>query len=429
MQLNKTKLSDTQVQLVISADASDLKPFKEAALRKLSKNIKLAGFRQGKAPLSLVEKNVDQQALQAEFLDKAMTDLYAEAATKKKINPVTRPEVTVKKFVPFTTLEFEVKTHIIGNIKLANYKLIKLAKPEASVTAADVNEVIESLKTRIAEKKEVKRAAKQNDQTWIDFKGIDEKGQPVNGADGKDYPLLLGSNTFIPGFEDNIVGMKQKDKKTFTLTFPKDYGVKALADKKVTFSVSLNKIEEVVKPKLDDDFAAKVGPFKSVKELKEDIEKQLMHERQHEVTRKYHDDLIKKIVDKSSVAIPEPLVRQQVTYLLDDLNKNLTYRGQSYEDYLKSENMSEDDHKNKVLSPQAELQVKTGLILNKIAEAESLEVSPEELEIRIQMLKGQYKDAAMQSELDKPENRQDIASRILTEKVLHKLEQYANSVK
>lgn len=427
MHTELTTISETKVKLIIKATAEDLAPYKNHVLTKLSKQVKLPGFRNGKAPIAMVEKNVDQNLLQTEFLDLAMTELYSKAAAREKIRPFSRPEVTVKKFVPFSILDFDIVTDVIGKVKLADYKKIKLAKAKAEVAAKDVNDVIDSLKVRVAEKKEVDRAAKKTDEVWIDFKGVDMKDQPISGADGKDYPLVIGSNTFIPGFEDNVIGLKRGDEKTFTLTFPKDYGVKALADKKVKFTVNVKKVQEVVEPKLDDEFAAKVGPFKTLKDLKDDIKKQLGIEKQNEVDKQYANDLIEKIAGKSTVAIPDIMIDQQAGHNLEEFKRNLTYRGQTYDEFLKSENTTEEKYKAEVLAPQAEKQVKTSLVLAEIADAENLQITPEELEIRIQMLKGQYQDPQMQEELDKPENRQDIASRMLTEKVLDNLERYANS--
>jgi trigger factor len=277
----------------------------------------------------------------------------------------------------------------------------------------------------MSEKKDVDRAAAADDQVWIDFKGVNEKGEPVNGADGKDYPIILGSNTFIPGFEDNVVGMSVGEEKSFTLTFPKDYGVKALANKKVTFTVTVTKVQEVIEPKVDDEFAAKAGPFKTVKELKEDIKKQVQSERQYEADRNFEAELIRQISQKTSVALPQVLIEEQIERYLRELKQNVAYRGMTWQEYLEAEGMSEEDYKQNVVQPQAEERLKASLVLAEIAEKEGLEVTPEELEVRMQILKGQYQDAAMQTELEKPEARRDIAARMLTEKTIARLIDYA----
>lgn len=425
MNVQPQKISDTRSKLTVSASQNDLEPIKQQVLQHLAKDIKLPGFRSGKAPLALVEKNVDSATLQSEFLQTALESLYVSAINQERLRVVDQPEIAIAKFVPFTQLEFTAEVDIIGQIKLPDYKKIKKTKPTVKITDKDVEEVVASLQTRAAEHKDVDRAAKNNDQVYIDFKGVDAKGEPINGAEGSDYPLILGSNAFIPGFEDNLVGLKGGDEKTFTLTFPKDYGVKALANKKVTFTVSVTKVQEVSKPKVDDKFAGSVGPFKTVTELKADIKKQLEHERGHEADRELESEIVKEIAEKTTFAIPQQLIDDQVERLISEIKQNLMYRGQTFPDFLKAEGKTEDEYKKDVLEADALQRVKGGLVLAEIAEKEGLQVTPEELEIRIQVLKSQYKDQAMQAELEKPENRQDIASRLLTEKTVNKLVTYA----
>jgi trigger factor len=422
MQIKKT-IEKTSAELTIIAHEADLSPLKQHVLQHFQSRVKVPGFREGKTPLSLVEKNVDQGQFQSEFIEEAISQMYSQAAQEANLRPVGRPEVELKKFVPFTELEFTVKVEVIGETTLGDYKKLKAVKPSVEVTAEDIKGVIRSLQTRMAEKKDVNRAAKDGDQVWIDFNGVDVKGQPVKGADGKDYPLILGSNTFIPGFEPALVGLSAGEEKTFDTTFPKDYGVKALAGKKVTFTVSVTKVQEVVEPKVDDEFASKVGSFKTVAELKADIKKQLKIEREQQAEREYDNLLVKQLADKSSVDIPESLIEEQIDRIENEEKQNLLYRGQTWEEHLKEEGVTPEEHREQKREAAAE-RVKMSIVLSAVAEEENLNVTPEELEVRIQILKGQYQDAAMQSELDKPENRQDIAARLLTEKTLAKLKSY-----
>ncbi len=427
MQVKRTYSSDTEVVLEIKATESELQNIKNTVLGKLSHNVKLTGFREGKAPASLIEKNLDQSVLQAEFLEEAVSQIYPQAIISESLRPVDRPEISIKKYVPFSTLEFEAKVAVVGDIKLPDYKKIKKEYPKVDVNAEDVKQVLSSLQKQIADKKVVDRAAKTSDEVSIDFNGVNEKGEKINGADGKDYPLVLGSNTFIPGFEDQLVGKKAGDETTFTLTFPKDYGVKSMANKKVTFTVNINSVKEVLAPKLDDDFAAKAGPFDTLKALKEDIKRQLAVERQQQMEREFESELVRDITAKSKVVVPQILIEEQIERMWQEMKQNLVYRGQTVAEFLESETKSEDAYKSEVLKPQAEERVKASLVLTEISEKEKLDVTPEELEIRIQLLKSQYKDQAMQSELDKPENRNDIASRLLTEKTVSKLKEYVTA--
>jgi trigger factor len=425
MQVKITNLTDTKFKLHISADEPLMVRLKEHTLSHLGvKYVKLPGFRNGKAPLSLVEKNVDPALLQQEFLEEAVNHLYKTAVNTEKIRPVTEPQVSIKKFVPFTTLEIEAEVEAVGPITLPNYKNIKLEKPKISVTAKDISGVLDSLRQRQAERVESTKPAKNGDEVIIDFKGTDSKKQPVIGADGTGYPLVIGSNTFIPGFEPNLVGLKAGQEKTFDVTFPKDYGVKALQNKKVTFWVKVNKASEIKSPKLDDTFAAKVGPFKSLDELKVDIRKQLTLEAQQQADREYENKLITQIASKAKVAVPDALIDDQVAAAEQSEKQNLAYRGQTWQEHLKEEGVTEEEHRKRN-RPEAEANVKAGLVLTEIANQEGLNVTQEELDVRIKILKNQYQDPAMQAELDKPENQRDIANRILTEKTLTKLKSYA----
>ena len=314
MQITKNYTDDTHIKLTVVATATELEALKKLVLTRLAQTtVKVAGFREGKAPLALVEKQIDPERLQAEFLDEALNQLYIAAVDKEQLRPVAQPQVSIKKFVPFTTLEFEAEFEAIGTITLGDYKNLKLAKPEIKVGAKDVTDVIDNLATRVAEKTEVTRASKDGDQVTIDFSGLDAKtNAPIEGASGKDYPLLLGSNTFIPGFEPNLIDMKLGDKKTFTLTFPKDYGIAVFQSRKVEFTVTAKKVEAVIAPKIDDKFASTVGPFKTLNELKADIKKQLLSERHLEADRAYENELITQIANKSTVAIPKSLVDEQL---------------------------------------------------------------------------------------------------------------------
>lgn len=423
MQVARDDKSPTLVLLKISGDTTDLEPIKRHVLGHFSRNVKVPGFRAGKAPAAMVEKHTDQKALMDEFLEHAINELYKRAVDQENMRPVGSPNVQLKKFVPYSQLEFETSVETIGEIKLPNYKNIKLPKPAVSVTSKDVDEVLKSLQARSAERKEVTSAAKIGDEVIIDFAGSDSSGKPIAGTDSKDYPLILGENTFIPGFEDEIVGLSPGKTKTFDITFPKDYGVSSLQGKKVSFKVTVKRVNELVKPKVDDSFAAKAGPFKTAVELKADIKKQLKQERDQQAERDFENELVRKIAEKSQVEIPEALINDQILQMEEEEKRNLVYRGQTWEEHLREEGVTEDQHRKRNI-PTATERVKGGLILSEIANVENLQVSEDELQKRVSELKDQYQDPQMRAELDKSENRRDIAARLLTEKTIERVKSY-----
>jgi trigger factor len=425
MQLKKDQLTPTKVKLTVSASADPLEDIKRQVVQHLGQNAKIQGFRAGKAPAPLVEKQLDPSVLQTEFLEQAVNRLYIDAVQQEKLRPISQPKVEIVKFVPFTTLEFTAEVESVSDIKLPDYKKMRLASKPAAVTAEDTKQVLDNLRARSAEKKTVDRAAKNGDEVIINFKGVDaETKQAIQGADGSEYPLALGSKTFIPGFEEKLVGAKPGATKTFTLTFPKDYGAKSLQNRKVSFSVEVLKVQELVKPKLDDAFAATVGPFKTLTELKADIKKQLSAEKQQQVQQQYDNELLEKIADKTDVTIPDTLIEDEITRMEDEEKRNTAYRGQTWQEHLKEEGVDEKGHRE-LKRPGALMRVKVGLLLGEIANQEKIDVTPEELEIRLQLLRGQYTDPNMQAELDKPENQRDIHSRMMTEKTIEKLRGYA----
>ncbi len=426
MQVKKESLSPTKLKLTLVAEQSVMEQAKQEALQHLAKHVKVQGFREGKAPLALIEKQVDQNALQTEFLDIVVNRVYVDALMADRLRPVDSPTIAITKFVPFTELEMTAEVEVVGAVKLPDYKKIKLEKPAVKVTAKDVDEVLDNLKERLAEKKTVDRAAKTGDEAVIDFAGTDTKTkEAIAGTDGKDYPLLLGSNSFIPGFEEEVIGMKAGETKSFDIVFPKEYGVSALQNRKVTFEVTVKEVRELELPKLDDAFAGRIGSFKTLADLKADIKQQITAERQQEIDRTYESDLLETIAKKTKADIPEMLITEEVERQINQVRQNLMYRGQTWEEYLKSEGVSEDELRQRE-RPAAALRVTAGLALSDIAEAENIFVTPEETDVRLQLIRGQYQDEAMRAELDKPEARREVANRILSEKTIARLTEYAS---
>lgn len=418
MQLNTTYQNPTLAMLEITASSEELNSIKNKVLKSLSSEIKVPGFRAGHVPSEVVEKNIDSNRLQSVFLDEAINLLYQAAVKKEKLRPVDQPKVSIKAFVPFTQLELDFEVPTVGPLKLGDYKKHKAKLLEAKVSDKEIQTVLDNLAIRASDYKLVERKSQQGDRVWIDFVGKDSKGNPIERADGKDYPLILGSKTFIPGFEENLSGFKAGDKTNFTVTFPKNYGQADLQNKKVTFEVSLNKVEEVIKPDFNDEFAKKMGPFKSIEQLKADVQAQLQFEKDEASRRDYEAAVIKEISEKSSVELPQIIIDKQAEEMLGQFKRDLAAQGQTWPEFVKNLSKTEDEYLEEVIKPAAAERIKAGLVLSAIAEAEKLTVSESELDKRIMALKKQYSDAEMVKQLDKPENQQDIAARILSEKTI-----------
>ena len=426
MQITKKSISSTKVELTLVADQEQLDSAKKTVLERLGKDVSLAGFRKGHAPAAMVEKSVDQNLLNQQVIDAVVNELFLAAVTQEKLRVVGQPALELTKFVPFTALEAKAVVDVVGQIKLADYKKFSFKLHKQKATKEDVQSVLDDLIARDAERKEVDRAAKNDDEVLISFAGKDAKtGDPIEGGKGDKYPLVLGSNTFIPGFEPELLGLKKGDDKTFTVTFPKDYGAKDLQNRKVTFDVDVLEVREVVKPVADDAWASKLGPFKTLEELKADIERQVQSEKDAQSARALENEILTALADKSKVEVPDALVSDEMQRMEQEERQNLMYRGVTWPEHVKTSGKNEDEYRTSVYGEEAKRRVKTGLALGEVAEAEGVTVSEAELNARMELLKAQYNDPQMQEELTKPEVRRDISSRILTEKTIQKLVDYA----
>lgn len=422
MKTTVKNLSDTKVQLTIAVGAEDLKKAEQVALTKLAKEVKVPGFRKGKVPASVVAKNVDPQLLAQQTLEDALSKAVAEAFTSENIQALDRPNVDIKKYVPGAELEFVAETEVIPKVTLGDYKKLKAKKNVEKVEDADIDEIIDRMRTNFAEKQEVEREAKLGDETIIDFVGKKDD-VAFDGGTGTDYALTLGSGQFIPGFEEGIVGHKVGETFDLELEFPKDYHAKELAGAKVVFTTTLKSIKEVVKPEVNDEFAAKCGPFKTVQELKDDITRELTSQKEREATEKLKDDLVGELVEASNVPVPEILVRDQEQSIEQDFTQNLMYQGVSLDMYLENKSFkSKEEWLDKEVRPAAEKRVKSGLVLAELSKELKVEANSDELAEHINMYRSQYaNNPEALKQFEQPEVQRDIANRLLTEKTVEKL--------
>lgn len=415
-------LSDTRVRATIKVEATELKAAEQVALKKLSKTVKVNGFRKGHVPLEVVKKNVDPNALAQETLENALSRAVAESFIENKLQALERPEVEVKKFVPGESLEFTAEADVLPKVKLGDYKKLKATEKKISVAKKDVDEVVERIRKSMAEKKEVKRAAKLGDEAVIDFVGKKD-GEAFPGGTGNDYPLELGSGSFIPGFEEAIVGLKTGDKKDIELTFPKDYHAPDLKGKKVVFETTVKKINEKVLPELNDEFAAKTGPFTSMSELTADIKRELEAQKKREASDELKDSLVKQLVAKSNVAVPAVLREDQVRSIEQDLMQNLMYQGLSIEQYWEQKGYKDRDAWVKAEANEAaDNRIKAGLVLSELSKVLKIEATADELADHLNTYRKQYaNNPEMAKRFEEPEVQREVANRLITEKTVDEL--------
>lgn len=420
MKTTTKNLTDTKVELKVTLDGADLKVARAKAIENLAKNLKLQGFRKGKAPASLVEKNLPANEIASETIDVAVRTNMPAAFDHAKLAPIAIENVNVTKYVPEESAEYTVTADILPEVKLGDFKKLKVKLEKTEASAADVQEIVDNIIDAYAEKKVAKKAAANGDEVIIDFVGKKD-GVEFAGGSAKDHHLVLGSGQFIPGFEEGIVGHEAGDKFDLEVTFPKDYPEKSLAGQKAVFETLVKQVNEVVKPKEDAELAKKCGNFQNMDELRADIKKNLEAQNEHRASEKYRDDLVAELVKVSKVSAPEILIKDQLRFIKDDLNRNAASHGMTFEQYLERTGQTEEDWE-KQARELAEARVKASLVLQILARDEKITVSDEEVEAKLAELKDVYqKSKEALANLKKPEVRQDIKNRMTIDKTLEYL--------
>lgn len=413
------KSSETEVHISVELDGTDLATAKRAAVQELSKSVKVPGFRAGKVPANVAEKHIDPLALANTTTENAINIAVNDIAIDEQLRILDRPQVDLKDFQPYDSLTFEATIPVVPEVTLGDYKKLKAKADTVDVTDAEVDEVVERMRSQLAEKKAVTREASSGDEVTIDFVGKRD-GEPFDGGTAKGYDLVLGSNSFIPGFEEAIIGHKPGDAFDVPLTFPADYHAEHLKGADTVFSVTLQEIKEIVLPEVNDEFAVKVGPFKTVEGMREDIRAELTQQKEKAADDKLKDDLVGELVSVSTVPVPQVLVDDQLRQIEQDAMQNLMYRGMSPEQYLQQMGYKDhDEWREKEFKVAAERRVQAGLALAELSKVENIDVTKEELDARHAQMLEQY--PTMKDQLDAPEARRDLANRVITEKTVDRL--------
>ena len=415
-----TKKTATSVVITTTFDASDIEPARLKALGRLAKNVKVPGFRNGRAPANVVEQHVDPNALATETLNTLIQSNVPKIFAEAKVSPISTPNVNVTKYVPGEMAELEITADIMPEVKLGDYKNLKAKKQDSTIKAKDVEDVLKRIAESMAESKAVKRKAKSGDEVIIDFTGKKDD-VAFEGGSAKNHKLILGSGQFIPGFEDGIIGHEPGDKFDLKLTFPKDYAVADLAGAKVVFETLLKQVNERTIPALDDELAKKTGAFKTIKDLKEDIKKNLTAEAEHRANEKYKDDLVIELTKASKTSAPATVVEEQFKNIKQDLEQNLRNSGLTFPEYLKQVKKTEEEWE-KEAKQSAENRVKSSLVVNALATELKIDVTEDEFKEKVVELQHAYQNnKQILDQLSTPEVQSDIRNRIRVDKTLEAL--------
>lgn len=385
MQTKVEKLKKSKIKLTITLEPKELVRYFKNAYDSIAPTIKLDGFRPGKAPRPLTESAIGVTRILSQALDEAINESYIKALKEEHLSPIASPAIKVNKYPNYgqteeeisNGFEFEMEFLTLPEVILGDYSKVKVGKPAVEdVKDEDIQKILDNLKKQKASFAEVDRTAQMGDFAEITFEGS-LKGVRMDAMCSKNHPLVLGEKSLIPGFEEEVVGMKKGDKKTFKIKFPKDYHSKELAGKDTEFNVELVNLKEVKLPEVDDVFAADFGQ-KSVKDLKDAIKKNLAVEYE----KKYQNDLESRILDKVlplvKTEISDELIEKEIDRMVHDYEHQLEHMGMKLESYLSSMKKTIEDIRKDMRST-AEKNVKVGLMLGKIIEQQKLDQNDPEV--------------------------------------------------
>ncbi len=406
------KLEKSRVALTIETSAEEFEAAVNKAYLKMRGKINVPGFRVGKAPRKIIEKMYGAEVFYEEAVNIILPDAYEAAVKEQELDVVGYPEVELESCTKDGVV-FKCTVAVYPEVKLGQYKGLEAPKAEVKVAAADVNARLKEMADRNSRLVSVDRAVKKGDTADIDFKGFDN-GVAFDGGKGENFDLEIGSGSFVPGFEDQLIGMKAGEEKDIDITFPKDY-TPELAGKPVVFHVKVNEVKVKEVPALDDEFAKDVSEFDTLKDLKADIKKKLTAERTEAAQRAFEDVLMAKVAEGVEADVPHEMVDLQAEQMTEGFKQQLAAQGIPFDQYLKMTNTTEADFKSQAYGP-AEQQVKMDLAISAIVKAENLEASDDEVEAEMKKVADKYgMDLDTVKKYLRPE---EVKEQVIREKVI-----------
>ena len=393
MQVKNIEKKGNQATVVVEIDHELMESGVNKAYMKARKNIMVPGFRKGKAPRKMIEALYGAHVFYEDGLEEIFGEVYDFAIAKQDFKAIGRPSLTDMQIADDNTVTLTLTTDVYPEVTLGQYKGVEVEKGEATVTDAQIQAELDNMAQNVASTENVDRPAEMGDTANIDFEGFDN-GVPFEGGKGENFDLKLGSGSFVPGFEKQIVGMNVGEEKDIDITFPEDYH-KELAGKAVVFHVKLNKLTVTIVPQQDDEFAKDVSEFDTLDALKADIQAKALEKAQKQIDSAFENAAVEKAAENTTVDMPNALIEKELDVQMERFGYQLQMSGYSMEQYAKMMGGDVNTMRN-AFRPAAEKQAKISVTLEKIVEVEGLTASEEEIEEEFKSLAEQY-----QLEVDK----------------------------
>ncbi len=406
-------LENSMAKITIEVSAEDFEAAMAKAYHKNKNKISIQGFRKGKAPRKMIEKLYGPEIFYEDAANFAIPDAYEAASKECGLEIVSRPEIDVEDIGKDKPFVFTATVAVKPEVELGDYKGIEVEKQEVKVMAADVNAEIDRVREQNARIMTVEdREIKKDDIAVIDFEGFVD-GEAFEGGKGTDYSLTIGSHSFIDTFEDQLIGKKTGDKVDVNVTFPEEYHEASLKGKPALFKVEIKEVKVKELPKLDDEFASEVSEFDTLKEYKASVKKTLTDRRKAQVKTEKENKVLEKVVENAKVELPAPMVDEQVSQMVNEFASRLQQQGLSIEQYMQMTGMQPQALMDQ-MRPEAEMRIKTRLVLEAVAEAEKIEATDKDIDKELEKMAEMYRMEAdklkeMAGDAEKEQISKDVA--------------------
>lgn len=390
MSLQVEKLEKNMAKLTIEVSAEDLEKAMQNAYLKAKNRITIPGFRKGKAPRKMIEHMYGKGIFLEDAANALIPEHYSKALEECELEIVSQPEIDVTQAEPGKAFIFTAEVAVKPEVTLGEYKGLEVPKTETEVTEEEIETELKKEQEKNSRTITVEdRGAENGDIATIDFEGFID-GTAFEGGKGTDYPLTLGSGSFIPGFEDQLVGAKAGDHVEVNVTFPEEYQAAELAGKAAVFQCDVKKVEAKELPELDDDFAQDVSEFDTLAEYKDDIRKKLTERKEKEARTSKENAAVDKAIENAQMEIPDAMINTHISQMLDDFSRRMQAQGLTMEQYFQFTGMTADKMREE-MKPQALKRIQTRLVLEKIAETENIQPADEEVNEEISKMAEMYK--------------------------------------
>ena len=388
MKAELLKKEGNQVTFKITVDNDKFEGAVTKAYNKNKGKFNIPGFRKGKAPKQIIESQYGKGVFYNDAIDMLFPEIYPKALDELDIDPIARPDLDIEEISKDNGLVMVVNVEVKPEVNLGEYKGIEIAKPDYTVNEDEVNLRLEEMRNKASRLVDVERAIENGDNTVIDFEGFVD-GVAFEGGKGEDYSLVIGSNTFIPGFEEQLVGKNKGEEVEVNVEFPAEYHAENLAGKPATFKVTVKNVQKKELPELNDEFAADTTEFNTLEELKKDLKAKVEEEAKNRADAEMKNSLVEKVSEGTELEVPEAMVETQIDNMLMELNYQLQYQGLQLEQLLQMTGRTIEELRNEKREEATKL-VKSSLILEAIAKAENVEVSEEEVNAEVEKMAKMY---------------------------------------